>query len=188
MAEWGIWGSSYLHNEGCIGDAPCFGLGEYSKYNHTCLTPSVLLLSCKNVALFLELLLWENSRVSFSPWIKHVCLTFYSCLPVRVRAFIATAGTAVSFGLSRPACLEGTFWWLGSRRRTEFHLFSSFSKLRGREMCICAKLEENSSCMFWVKSSVQQYSYFSNLILSMKGREGEKNVSLPVLRGVMCIL
>lgn len=67
MAEWGIWGLSYLHNKVCIRDASHFGLGECSKYNHVCLTPLVLLLSLKNAAEFLELLLWENSRVSFSP-------------------------------------------------------------------------------------------------------------------------
>lgn len=56
------WGITCSHNKVCIGGASHFELGGDSKYN-ACLTPSVLLLSWKNVAIFLKLLLWGNSRV-----------------------------------------------------------------------------------------------------------------------------
>lgn len=32
-----------MHNKVCVRDASHLGLGERSKYNHACLTPSVLL-------------------------------------------------------------------------------------------------------------------------------------------------
>lgn len=56
-----------MHNKVCVRDASHLGLGDRSKYNHAYLAPSVLLLSWKSAAEFLELLLWGNSRVSFSP-------------------------------------------------------------------------------------------------------------------------
>lgn len=50
--EYVTWGIACLHNKVCIGGAPHFALGDYSKYN-ACLTPSVLLLSWKNEAIIL---------------------------------------------------------------------------------------------------------------------------------------
>lgn len=133
------------------------------------MTLSVLLLSWKNVAMFLELLLWENSRASLSPWIKHVGLTFYSCLPGGDRA---TAKAAVSFGLSMPAYLEDAFWWLGVRRYTVSSFFQFFLSSQGQR-CVFAQ-SYRKTYVFWVKSSMQQYSCFSDLILSRQGREGKK--------------
>lgn len=53
-----------------------------------------------------------------------------------------------------------------------FFFFSNFSKLTGTEIRICAKLQENL-CV-WVKTSMQQYSCFSDLMLSRQWREGKK--------------
>lgn len=63
MSECVTWAIICSHNKVYIGGALLFALGGYSKLK-SCLSPSVLLLSWKNVAIFLELL-WGNYRIPF---------------------------------------------------------------------------------------------------------------------------
>lgn len=173
MSECVTWGITCSHNKVCIGGAPHFELGGYSKYS-ACLTPSVWLLSWKNVAIFLKLLLWGNSRVLF--WIKHVCLTSNSCLPWEFRLFIATAKTCSIFGLSWPTYLEVNFslgGWRGLGKEQSF-IFLPFFLSSQEQRCIFVQSYRKTSYVFGVKSSTWQDSYFSNLISTVRRREGKK--------------